>query len=319
MPFSRAANSLTLAAIDMGSNSFHLLVCRWREGALQVRFNAVERVRMALLMEGDRLTPQARDAALDCLRRFHHMALAHGADVVVAVGTAALRRASNPDFLLRPAAGVLGAQVQVLSGEEEAALIYRAVAARELGGGDPSLVIDIGGGSTELILGQWGRVLSLASLELGCVSSLKRYFTGRPLNGEAFSGCVQAARGLVDPLRERFAGDAPPAVFACSGTAQAVSLVLGSRQFALADLYALRERLLSRFAAVDQVRLPNLDENRRLLFTPGLAILIALFEALHINDATAVNTALREGVADAFFAGQWDSGAAERSWGAARH
>lgn len=312
MPLSKTADGLMLATVDMGSNSFHLLVSCWQGGRLCVRFTAVERVRMALLMDGDRLTPHACDAALDCLRRFRYMARAHGSEVMVAVGTAALRQASNPELLLQPAERLLGVPVRVLSGEEEALLIYRAVAARECGGEQPALVIDIGGGSTELILGQRGRVLELASLELGCVSSLKRYFSGRPLSRPAFTACVQAARGVVQPWRERLARVAPSAVFACSGTAEAVSLVLGSRRFSVAELYALREHLLREFSSVDQVRFPRLDENRRLLFTPGLAILIALFEALQIRSIAAVDAALREGVALAVFEGCWQQKAQPR-------
>lgn len=305
MPPLGIATSTTIATIDMGSNSIHLLVSRWSHGQLESRYTAVERVRTALLMDEDLLTPAARDRALLCLRRFKAVAQRHGCSTIIAVGTSALRQARNPDYLLQPAEALLGSPVCVLSGIQEAEFIYRAVAARVGPGVERHLVVDVGGGSTELILGCRDRVLGLESLSLGCVSSFKRHFADGKLNLAGFTRCVDEARGLIAPLLQRWPGVAELPVFACSGSAGAVALVLGRSLLRLEKLYDLRDDMLAQFGTIDQLRFSPLAEDRCTLFAPGLAIMIALFEALEVDAMQTIDVALREGVALAFFKGQW--------------
>ena len=302
-----ASNSVSSAApvatIDMGSNSYHLLIADWHLGGLRRRYHSVERVQTALLMDGCTLTVEAERRVLACLRRFRQLADDNGAEHIVAVGTSALRRATNAGGLLCAAQEILGSPVVVLSGADEARLIYKAVASQRRTSDDPSLVIDIGGGSTELIIGRGEAVEDLDSLALGCVSSLKQHFNGGDLNAESFDRCVMAARQLLAPVASRFTAAADSRVLGCSGTALAVAEVMGAKRIHVSDLGSLREQLLAKFTRIEQVRFAGLDQNRCALLAPGLAILTALFDALSICEMSTIDVALREGAAIAWYHG----------------
>ena len=302
-----ASNRFSLAApiatIDMGSNSYHLLVADWHLGGLRRRHHSVERVQTALLMDGSELTAEAEQRVLACLRRFRQLADDNGVERIIAVGTSALRQATNAGGLLRAAEEVLGSPVIVLSGADEARLIYRAVASRQCTIGERSLVIDIGGGSTELIVGCGEDIEDLESLALGCVSSLKQHFISGDLNADNFDRCVLAARQLLAPLVSRFTASGNVRVLGCSGTALAVAEVIGANSVCFSDLGSLREQLLARFSRIEQVAFAGLDHNRSVLLAPGLAILTALFDTLSISEMSTIDVALREGVAIAWYRG----------------
>jgi exopolyphosphatase/guanosine-5'-triphosphate,3'-diphosphate pyrophosphatase len=292
-----------IATIDMGSNSFHLLIANWHEGNLQSRFTSVERVQTALLMDGARLTPAAEQRVLSCLRSFRQVADAHSCRRIIAVGTSALRQASNADHLLRAAAEVLGAPVIVLSGIDEARLIYQAVTEQQGANDGRKLVIDIGGGSTEVIVGCGPVIEDLESLALGCVSSLKQHFEGGVLSRENFDRSVSAAGQMLQPLVPRFAVAGDTCVLGCSGTALAVATLMGQEHINYGHLCQLRDELLARFSRVEQVQFDGLDHNRSRLLASGLALLLALFEAFSIAEMAVVDVALREGVAIAWYRG----------------
>ncbi len=292
-----------VATIDMGSNSFHLLIVNWRQGRLSPVFVTVERVQTALLMQGDLITDEAEQRVLSCLRRFRDIADQHGCERIVAVGTSALRQASNADKLLAKAEGILGWPVIVLSGADEARLIYRAVAFVRSNLRDRMLVLDIGGGSTEIVTGSGGRIDDLESLPLGCVSSLKEYFPGGVLNHNNFEACVHAARQRLAPLESRFRVVPGMEAVGCSGTALAIAELLGLQQVSRPDLLYLRDRLLARFSRIEDVCIESLDNNRSRLLVPGLAVLIALVDAFAIARLATAEVALREGVALAWYQG----------------
>lgn len=303
MALNRFSSAAPIATIDMGSNSYHLLVADWHLGALRRRHHSVERVQTALLMDGNKLTAQAEQRVLACLRRFRQLADDHGVERIVAVGTSALRQATNAGGLLQAAEEVLGSPIIVLSGAHEARLIFKAVASQQCTIDERSLVIDIGGGSTELIVGRGEDVEDLDSLVLGCVSSLKQHFSGGDLTAENFDRCALAARQLLAPLASRFAACGDVRVLGCSGTALAVAEITGAKTVRYGDLASLREQLLGRFCRIEQVALAGLDHNRSALFAPGLAILTALFDALSISEMSTIDVALREGVAIAWYRG----------------
>ena len=299
------AYRMALATIDMGSNSYHLLVSEWSQGRLLTRCSAVERVQTALLMEGDQLTPLAIKRALSCLRRFATIAQEQGCTEIVAVGTAALRRASNARLLLGPAQELLGQPVRILSGSEEAALIHRVVASEVSLGAQVGLVIDIGGGSTELIFGSEQQVVALDSLRLGCVSSLQTHFMAAGIGPDSFASCVREARSVIAPVRERYlVGNGP--VLACSGTAQVIAQAVGVGCLSRGHLTRLYQRLMQLGEAGQPICLPGIDSNRRLLLPPGLAIMMALFDELKLSRVRTVDVALREGVAIACYQGDFE-------------
>ncbi len=303
MAIIQRASQGPLAAIDMGSNSYHLLIAEWQQGQLLPGFVAVERVQTALLMRGDRITEEAEERVLSCLERFRAIAREHGCGRIVAVGTSALRQASNTGQLLGKAEAVLGWPVVVLSGEDEARLIYRAVSFAR---GNPErrmLVLDIGGGSTEIIRGHGSKIEDLESLALGCVSSLKRHFSDGMLNRTNFEACVQAARQQLLPLVPRFRMGPEVDAVGCSGTALAIVRLLGLAEISLRDLERLRDQLLGSFARISEVSFEGLDSNRSGLLAPGLAVLIALVDSFSISRMITVDVALREGVALAWYLG----------------
>lgn len=288
----------------MGSNSYHLLIAHWQGGGLRPQFTTVERVRTALLMEGGRLTPAAEQGVLDCLRRFRGIADQFDCQAVIAVGTSALRQASNADSVLQAAESVLGHPVHVVSGEDEARLIYQAVASSVAAGNDRALVLDIGGGSTELIVGRGEAIECAESVDVGCVRSLKTHFADGELTRSKFDASVQAACAQLQPLSQRFNAAEVDRVLGCSGTALGIAEVLGVQRVNRAHLDGLRDSILERFTRIDQVEFACLDSNRSSLLVPGLALLTALFEVFAIAELEAVQVALREGIAISWFLGE---------------
>mgnify|MGYP000734163834 CR=1 FL=1 len=289
-----------IATIDMGSNSYHLLVSQRCDGELQTISTMSCRVQTALLMEGDDLTDSAVKRAREALASFREHANYFGCRVVRAAATSALRRANNPEMLTVPAADILGVPIDIIDGAREAQLIYRGVIGSGRLPSGPCLVIDIGGGSTELIVGNGRHIEDLASLPLGCVTSLQYCFEGGELDRAAFDDCTARALAVLAPLAESFSAVDRETV-ACSGTALAVSAVLGTDNIALDRLYALRDRLLADFNRINEIRIDGLDANRALLLLPGLAILIAICETLGVRQVRVVDAALREGLALDYF------------------
>lgn len=285
-----------IATIDMGSNSYHLLVSQRCDGELQAISTMSCRVQTALLMEGDSLTDAAVKRACEALTSFRDHANYFGCRVILAAATSALRRASNPEMLTLPAEDILGAPIDIIDGAREAQLIYRGVVGSGRLPEGPCLVADIGGGSTELIVGSGRQIEDLASLPLGCVTSLECCFAGGELNRETFDACTARALAMLAPLANSFSAAGRQSI-ACSGTALAISAVLKADQITLDGLYTLRDQLLAGFSRIHEVRIDGLDANRALLLLPGLAILIAICETLGVDQLQVVDAALREGLA----------------------
>jgi len=164
------------AAIDLGSNSFHMLVVREVAGSIQTLAKIKRKVRLAAGLDKDNLLSQeAMQRGWQCLKLFSERLQDIPRDQIRVVATATLRLASNADEFLQKAQEILGCPVQVIAGEEEARLIYHGVA-HTTGGPDQRLVVDIGGGSTELVTGTGAQATALISLSMGCVTWLERYF-----------------------------------------------------------------------------------------------------------------------------------------------
>ena len=173
------AEGSLLAAIDLGSNSFHLLIARIEHGAMRPVEALAEKVQLGAGLEDDRLSQEAIDRGLDCVSRFAQLLGSVTPERVRAVGTNALRMARNRRDFTQPASRILGTRVDVIYGREEARLVYLGVAHTLADDVASRLVIDIGGGSTELIIGQRFEPQRLESLQMGCVSYGKNCFPGR--------------------------------------------------------------------------------------------------------------------------------------------
>jgi len=289
-----------IAAIDLGSNSFHLVIAKVQNGQPVVvdKLRAMLRFGSGLDRQGH-IKPAAAKNALACLRQFgQRMAIWHP-ELIRAVGTNTLRQALNPEAFLHKASLKLGAHVEVISGIEEARLIYRGVSPG-ISADCRTLVADIGGGSTELIVGTGSQPEILESVTMGCVTMTDQILGGHFLTEARLTQAIVMARQKLWPLRGRFRGSAWQIALGSSGTIRAVEAVareLGLTQegLTLAALYELKEHVL-RQRYSDHLVLPGLATERAPVFAGGLAILIGLFEALDITDMRVAKGALREGV-----------------------
>jgi exopolyphosphatase/guanosine-5'-triphosphate,3'-diphosphate pyrophosphatase len=291
-----------IAAIDMGSNSFHLAIARLDGGVLTPVISQTEKVRLGAGLDANSLlTDEARLRALACLSRFacHLDGIAPGR--LRAVGTQALRVARNADDFLLQAGQILGHPVDVISGQEEARLIYQGVA-HTLPGPQRRLVIDIGGGSTELIIGERFDPLLLASTPMGCVSHASRFFADGCIHPDAMECAITAARHLLAPLLPRYRTTGWNEVIGSSGTFKAMcrlSMALGLEQdndhLSADAVQAILRRVLM-LRHVSDIDLPGIKDNRKALLPAGLSIVVALFEELGISSLTYSDGALREGL-----------------------
>ncbi len=289
-----------IAAVDLGSNSFHLVIAKVENGEPVVVDKLREMLRFGSgLDRKQHIRPAAAKAALACLRRFGQRLALWRPGLVRVIGTNTLRQAVGAEPFLQKARARLGAPVEVVSGIEEARLIYRGVSPG-IAPGTRALVVDIGGGSTELIVGLDGQAEVLESVTMGCVTLTDRFLAGHLLTEARFGQAATFARHKLMALRERFLESRWERAVGSSGTIRAVDAV--ARELGLtaggitpATLTALRDRVLAQRHA-DRLVLPGLATERAPVFAGGLAILIALFEVLEIGEMQVAKGALREGV-----------------------
>jgi exopolyphosphatase/guanosine-5'-triphosphate,3'-diphosphate pyrophosphatase len=291
----------TLAAVDLGSNSFHLLVAEAQEHSFRVIDRMREPTRLASgLDEHGNLTDAAMDKAVECLARFGERVRSLPAGSVRAVGTNTMRQARNSAVFLRRATRALGHPIDVISGYEEARLIYLGVSHDLEDDSDTRLVIDIGGGSTEFILGRRFEPLMLESLHMGCVSMSARFFPDERITKERMRRAEIAALQEVELIRRAFRKTGWQSVIGSSGTILSVVDVL--REFGLIKdgiqlwgLQQLRDLLIER-GTCNIAEFQQLSSDRRPVFAGGLAILLAIFTELEIDRMRVSDSALREGL-----------------------
>jgi exopolyphosphatase/guanosine-5'-triphosphate,3'-diphosphate pyrophosphatase len=291
----------TLAAVDLGSNSFHLQIGRVVDGQIYPLDALREVVRLgAGLTAEKRIDRATQAAALEALARFAERLRGFPRQAVRAVGTNALRVAKNSAPFLREARGVLGFPIEVISGREEARLIYLGVAHALPAGSQKRLVIDVGGGSTELIIGAGFEPQLTESLYMGCVSYSLKYFPGGRIDKAAMKAAELAARqelaGMMRAYREAGWDEA----VGSSGTARSLENILRENGFAAEGL--TREgldrlrALLLKHGQADAARIGGLRPNRAPVLPGGLAILRAAMDELGIEAMKVSDGALRHGV-----------------------
>jgi exopolyphosphatase/guanosine-5'-triphosphate,3'-diphosphate pyrophosphatase len=296
-----ATSSDPFAAVDLGSNSFHLVVARLVGGEIATLDRDREMVSLAAGL-GPRggLAQDARQRALECLRRFGQRLRGLPPSNVRAVGTNTLRRARDREKFVAEAEEALGHTIEVISGIEEARLIYLGVA-RSVGDEvRRRLVLDIGGGSTEVILGERSRPLAMESLYIGSVAISATHFSGGKVSKDGWRKALLAARQELEPLGARFRRGRWEAATGSSGTVRSVARVLASAGWSEGDVTApalgqLRDHLLES-GDVRSLEAIGMSPERAPIFAGGFAILAAAFEALDIDRMTVADGALREGV-----------------------
>lgn len=289
-----------LAAIDIGSNSFRLEIARLQQGEYRRLDYRKETVRLgAGLDDHGTLSDDAIRRGLDCLARFAQRLEGHALAQVRAVATQTLREARNRDAFLAQACKVLGRPIEVISGREEARLIFAGVA-RLQPSDEARLVIDIGGRSTEMILGRGRRPRVAESFQVGSVSLSMKYFGDGRFTEAAFRAAQVAAGAELEEALEPFAPAHWSEALGSSGTMGAVSQLLAANHVTDGRvtpdaLRWLMEQCL-RAGSVDRLALPGLKEDRRAVIAGGLAILYTLAVHFGIAELMPARGALRQGV-----------------------
>jgi len=291
----------TLAAVDLGSNSFHLVVARVEGGGLAVIDRLREPVRLAAGIDRDkRLRPEAMVRGLACVERFGERLRGLPRGTVRAVGTNTLRSARNGELFRARAERALGHPIEVIAGREEARLIYLGVTHGLAAPGQRRLVVDIGGGSTELIVGEGFEPLVRESLFMGCVGMSRRFFAEGRVDKGRMRAAVLAARQELEPLEARFRASGWREAVGCSGTIKAVAAIALAEGWSRdgVDREALRRlrRAMVRAGHVGRLELRGLGADRRVVLPGGVAVLSAVFEALAVERMSVSAMALREGL-----------------------
>jgi exopolyphosphatase/guanosine-5'-triphosphate,3'-diphosphate pyrophosphatase len=291
----------TLAAVDLGSNSFHLQIGRVVDGQIYPLDSLREVVRLgAGLTSEKRIDRATQSAALDTLARFAERLRGFARPAVRAVGTNALRVAKNSPQFLREARAALGFPIEVISGREEARLIYLGVAHAMPPTAHRRLVVDIGGGSTEFIIGTGLEPQLTESLYMGCVSFSLKYFPGGKIDKGDMKAAELAARQEISSLKKQYKDAGWDEAVGSSGTARSIENILRENEFAAEGitregLEKLRALLIKQEKA-DPDRIAGLRANRAPVLPGGVAILTAALDELGIETMKVSDGALRHGV-----------------------
>ena len=290
-----------IAAVDLGSNSFRLQLARVVDDHLIFHDSLREVVRLGAGLSDDKtLSDEALNRAVDCLKRFGERLRGLPPQAVRAVATNTFRVAKNAPLLLKAAQEALGFPIEIIAGREEARMIFVGVSHSLPKANHKRLVIDIGGGSTEFIIGEGLEPLEMESLYMGCVSYSLRYFSDGKITQDAFERAQIAAATEIQSISKKFKSKHWQEAVGSSGTARTLGEVL--RLNGLTDgavtldgLYELRQ-LLIKSKEIKKIELSGLSVDRAAVISGGLAIMIAAFEGLNIDKLTVANSALREGV-----------------------
>jgi exopolyphosphatase/guanosine-5'-triphosphate,3'-diphosphate pyrophosphatase len=291
----------TVAAVDLGSNSFHMVVASLDDEQLKILDRLRERVAIAEgLDENDRLRPKVQERALACLERFGQRLAHMPPGSVRVVGTNTLRRMRESRAFLAKAQSAVGRPIEIISGREEARLIYLGVTHAHADDSRRKLVVDIGGGSTECILGEGHEPLETDSLQMGCVGYSLKYFSGGEITRERMQKAQIAAGLELQGLARRYKRLGWETCIGSSGTIVACEEMVrlsGWSSDGLTEkaLRKLRNAMLDA-GHCERLALPALQADRAPVLAGGVAILCAVFKILDVDVMRASPGALREGV-----------------------
>ncbi|MFT5451321.1 MAG: exopolyphosphatase/guanosine-5'-triphosphate,3'-diphosphate pyrophosphatase [Enterobacterales bacterium] len=310
-----------LAALDLGSNSFHLLDAVLVEGNAEViaqqkssliyGCRLKEKVQLGAGLDADHnLSQVSINRGLECIKNFHRYIEEQNVKHLIAVATNTLRVANNSSDFIRAAESILNTPIKVISGKEEARLIFSAVINEitvnemtndQIADLDSGLVIDIGGGSTEFAIGNHSKLHLTESLEMGCVSYYQRFFADGKIYSENVKAAEKAARLEIEPHLEQLFAFPKSWIVGTSGTFQSIA-ILANRLFnddvnslSLASLDAL-DKIIIDTGHIKALDFEYLDSNRRAILPAGIAIVRAIFDCLNIDKIRICQTALCEGL-----------------------
>jgi len=290
-----------LAAIDIGSNSFHMVVAQHVLGQLRIIDRLREMVRLAAgLDEQGGLDGAAMARAIDCLSRFGQRLRSVPPNRVRAIATNTVRALRAPRAFLLPAETALGHAIEVVAGREEARLIYLGVAQGQPPKDARRLVMDIGGGSTEFIIGEGFEPLERESLQMGCVATTRRFFASGKLGRKRWREALTEVSAEFQQFGATYRARGWQEVIGSSGTIKEIggihrAMKLSRGLITREGIAAVREALLEA-EDIERIRLPGLDEERRPVIAGGLLVLEAAFNELGLDSMQVSETAMREGV-----------------------
>lgn len=301
LPDSSPRPPSALAAVDLGSNSFHMVIGQIVDGEPKLVDRLREQVQLAAGLDAAKqLAPDAQERALACLERFGQRLREIPSEQVRAVGTNTLRAARDDGDFLARAEAALGHEIEIISGTEEGRLIYLGVAHRLADDAGSRLVVDIGGGSTECILGERFESSLVHSLYMGCVSWSQRFFGDGALTAKSMRRAELAAQRELKGVARAFREAGWDEAVGSSGTVRTLEAIIRANNFgdgklSRAGLDGVRDALLAA-GRVDKLSLQGLKSERAPVIAGGFAILSACFESLGIEHMITTSGALREGV-----------------------
>lgn len=291
----------TIAAVDLGSNSFHLQIARVDNDQIYPLDNLRDPVRLGAGLDDNKVLDDASQArALASLKRFGERLRSFEPNEVRALGTNTLRVAKNAPAFLKKAESALGFPIEVIAGREEARLIYLGVSHSLPASQEKRLVVDIGGGSTEFIIGEGYRPQRLDSLYMGCVSFSRQFFRDGKMNKGNFKQAELAARTELQHIVSGFSRRNWKHAVGSSGSARALAQVLQQLGYSdsgitLDGLERLRAQLM-RTGDITRIDIEGLREDRASVLPGALAIMSAVLEELEIDRMTPAEGAMREGI-----------------------
>lgn len=284
------------AAIDLGSNSFHMLVGRINNGQLEVIDREKEMVQIARGLDAEgNLDDDAKNRALECLNRFSERLRDIPKEQVRAVGTKTLRSTKGSGDFLRRAAKTLGHPIQIISGFEEARLVYCGLSHSIANDQMNRLVIDIGGGSTEFIIGKDYDPAFLESLSLGCVAYTNEFFKSGSSVAESMNQAYLSACSEIENIRKPYSKKGWDIAYGTSGTIKAICALVdkeGSARITYDQLTQLMQQVMADGGVNDK----SVAKLRRDVLPAGIAILKAIFDQLKLNELHASTASLKDGL-----------------------
>lgn len=297
----KAPTTETYAAVDLGSNSFHMIVASYSNRRIQIIDRIKKMIQLASgLDEDDNLSETSMLRALDCLQEFGQRIREIPRSNVRVVGTNTLRQANNGKRFTGRAQKALGHPIEIIAGLEEARLIYLGVAHSVYDDTSKRLVIDIGGGSTELIIGKGYATHKLESHYIGCVNMSRRFFASGRISARNMQNAILAVRQELESVEATFKKTGWKKAIGSSGTILTINNIVHNRGWSTngitrSSLLKLKDEVI-RCAHINRLSLQGLSESRVSVFTGGLAILCGIFEAFELERMDVSDGALREGL-----------------------
>lgn len=292
-------NRRMLAAVDLGSNSFSMLVVRVDGHRIEIidRLKEPVRLRWGLLADGT-LTREAQERALDCLRRFAQRLRGLKPENIRIVGTNTMRRARNTKPFLQKIEEIMRVPVEVINGREEARLIYLGVATYLPPTEDRVLVVDIGGGSTEFVIGKGLEITERETRPIGCVAASMAYFSEESFTKKRFNKALLWVKQELQVYHQTFAPKKWDRAIGSSGTIKAVARILhpmGYPRITMAGMQKLRDQLFDAKRLRD-LNLDGLSDDRRPVIFGGFTVLYGIFDVFGIKEMEISLNSLREGL-----------------------